>query len=282
LVSQQGLVPPPGVAADLDLAVVGPMARSARDLRLLLSIIGESSIPAQAPPAELKRLKVALWLDEPAFPLDPDIKATLDAFAQRLQNTGAIVDRIACPVSAERLLSTYTLLLYAIIGADLPWAERRLYELLRGPARIARAMGANALSWAQSVLAYTARHREWLQANDARAQLSDAMRRFFTRFDVLLAPISPTAAFPHDQRTIRRRTLKCSDGHEIAYIEMLKWIALATVCGLPATAIPAGLNAQGLPVGIQIVGPRSGDVLTLAVAQAIDEQIGGFRAPPLK
>jgi amidase len=282
LVSQQGLVPPPGVAADLDLAVVGPLARSARDLRLLLSIIGESSIPSQAPPAELKRLKVALWLDEPAFPLDPDTKATLDTFAQRLENTGAIVDRIACPVSAERLLSTYTLLLYAIIGADLPWAERRLYELLRGPAKVARAMGANALSWAQSVLAYTARHREWLQANDARAQLSEVMRKFFTRFDVLLAPISPTAAFAHDQRAIQRRTLKYSDGHEIAYIEMLKWIALATVCGLPATAIPAGLNTQGLPVGIQIIGPGGGDVLTLAVAQAIDEQIGGFRAPPLK
>jgi amidase len=68
LVSQRGLVPPPGVVADLDLAVVGPMARSARDLRLLLSIIGESQIPAQAPPAELKRLKVALWLDAPPFP----------------------------------------------------------------------------------------------------------------------------------------------------------------------------------------------------------------------
>jgi Asp-tRNA(Asn)/Glu-tRNA(Gln) amidotransferase A subunit family amidase len=53
-------------------------------------------------------------------------------------------------------------------------------------------MGANALSWAQCVLSYTARHREWLQANDARAQLSDAMRRFFARFDVLLAPSSPT------------------------------------------------------------------------------------------
>jgi amidase len=105
--------------------------------------------------------------------------------------------------------------------------------------------------------------RELLEASVA--QLSDAMRRFFTRFDVLLAPISPTAAFPHDQRPIRRRTLKCSDGHEIAYIEMLKWIALATVCGLPATAIPAGQNARGLPVGAQIIGPRGGDVLTLAV-----------------
>ena len=258
------------------------MARSARDLRLLLSIIGESAIPAQALPAELKGLKVALWLDEPTFPLDPDTKATLEAFAKRLQATGAIVDQITCPVTAELLMSTYILLLYSIIGADLPWAERGLYELLRGPAKIARTMGANALSWAQCVLAYSARHREWLQANDARAQFSDAMRRFFTRFDVLLAPISPTAAFPHDQRPIRRRTLECSDGHEIEYIEMLKWIALATVCGLPATAIPAGLNAQGLPVGIQIIGPRSGDGLTLAVAQAIDEQFGGFRAPPLK
>jgi amidase len=179
-------------------------------------------------------------------------------------------------------MSTYILLLYSIIGAELPWAERGLYELLRGPAKVARAMGANALSWAQCVLGYTARHREWLQANDARAQLSDAMGKFFTRFDVLLAPISPTAAFPHDHRLIRRRTLKCLDGHEIDYTAMLKWIALATVCGLPATAIPAGLNAQGLPVGIQIIGPRSGDVLTLAVAQAIDEQFGGFRAPPLK
>jgi amidase len=279
LVSQQGLVPPPGVAADLDLAVVGPMARSARDLRLLLSIISESPIPAQAPPAELKRLNVALWLDEPTFKLDAETKVTLEAFAMRLEATGAKVDRIACPVSAEQLMATYILLLYAIIGANLPWAERHLYELLRGPAKIARAMGADALSWAQCVLAYTARHREWLQASDVRAQLSDAMRRFFTRFDVLLAPISPTAAFPHDQRPIRRRKLKCSDGHEIAYIEMLKWIALATVCGLPATAIPSGLNALGLPVGVQIIGPRGGDALTLAVAQAIDEQFGGFSAP---
>jgi amidase len=282
LVSQRGLVPPPGVAADLDLAVVGPMARSARDLRLLLSIISESPIPAQTPPAELRRLKVALWLDEPTFTVDADTKVMVEAFAKRLEATGAVVDQIACPVSAERLMSTYILLLYAIIGADLPWAERRLYELLRGPAKIARAMGANALSWAQCVLGYTARHREWLRADDARAQLSDAMRQFFTRFDVLLAPISPIAAFPHDQRPIRRRTLKCLDGHEIAYIEMLTWIALATVCGLPATAIPAGLNDRGLPVGVQVIGPRGGDVLTLAVAQAIDEQIAGFRAPPLK
>jgi amidase len=112
-------VPPPGVAADLDLAVIGPMARSARDLRLLLSIISESPIPAQAPPAELKRLKVALWLDEPTFTVDTDTKVTVEAFAKRLQATGATVDEIACPVSAERLMSTYILLLYAIYWREL-------------------------------------------------------------------------------------------------------------------------------------------------------------------
>src|SRR5262249_36306112 len=85
----------------------------------------------------------------------------------------------------------------------------------KGGSNCLSGIGANALSWAQCVVAYTARHREWLQANDARAQLSDTMRRFFMRFDVLLAPISPTAAFPHDQRPIRRRTLKCSDGQKI-------------------------------------------------------------------
>jgi Asp-tRNA(Asn)/Glu-tRNA(Gln) amidotransferase A subunit family amidase len=58
---------------------------------------------------------------------------------------------------------------------------------------------------------------------------------------------------------------------EIACIEMLNWIALATVCELPATAVPAGLNAQGLPVGIQIIGPRGGDALALAVAQAVEK-----------
>ena len=47
-------------------------------------------------------------------------------------------------------------------------------------------------------------------------------------------------------------------------------------------AINCGSNAEGLPVGIQIIGPRNGDALTLAVAQAIDEQFSGFRAPPLK
>jgi amidase len=61
---------------------------------------------------------------------------------------------------------------------------------------------------------------------------------------------------------------------------MINWIALATACGLPATAVPIGLAADGLPVGAQIIGPRAGDSRTLAIAQAIEDEIGGFMQPP--
>ena len=63
---------------------------------------------------------------------------------------------------------------------------------------------------------------------------------------------------------------------------MMKWVALATVFGLPATAVPIGLSAQGLPVGIQIIGPSGQDARTLAVAEAIDGRIGGFQLPPAR
>jgi len=281
LVSQRGLVPPPDFAADLDLAVVGPMARSARDLRLLLSIIAENPYPTNSPPLQLKGLKVALWIDEPAFTLDRDVRESIKVFAGRLAATGAVVEPVACPIDAETLMLTYTMLLYPVVKADIPMPERALYEFLRGPAKIARALGAKPLSWAQGILGSTARHREWLQANELRACMQQTLKTFFASYDILLTPISPTTAFAHDHGPFLRRKLRCSDGRKISYLEMMNWVTLATVCGLPATAIPIGLSDQNLPVGAQLIGPPHGDARTLAAAQAMEEQIGGFRAPPL-
>src|SRR6185312_6048698 len=69
LVDQHGHVPPsPGSWSERDLNVVGPMARSARDLRLLLAVIEGGPLAAKAPAANLKESRIALWLDEPSFP----------------------------------------------------------------------------------------------------------------------------------------------------------------------------------------------------------------------
>jgi amidase len=106
------------------------------------------------------------------------------------------------------------------------------------------------------------------------------MRRIFTQFDALIAPCAPVAAFPHDRRPFQRRTLTLSTGARAPYDSLLRWVALATVCGLPATALPAGQTAGGLPVGVQLVGPRGRDSRVLAIAEAIEERLGGFIAPP--
>ncbi|MEI9989967.1 MAG: amidase family protein [Rhizomicrobium sp.] len=277
LVSQRGLVPPPDRAADIDLAVVGPLARSARDLSLLMSVIA----PFQpAPPATVKGLRVALWLEAPGFVLDVPEKNAVAAFARKLEAAGAIVEPVAAPVDAERLMATYTMLLFSILGADLPAPVRALYEMARPVALIARRGGADAMSWAQALLGHTARRAEWAAADRARDNLGARMAQFFQRHDVLLAPVAPVAAFPHDHSPFLRRTLALADGRRVGYREMMRWVALATLCGLPATAMPVGLSPQGLPIGVQLIGPRNGDARLLAVAQAVETACGGFIPPP--
>ena len=283
LVNQRGQVPPtPGSWSERDLNVVGPMARSARDLRLLLSIlIGGGPLAARAPAANLKDAKIALWLDDPSFPLDPEVWTVIAAFAAELKAAGAEVTAIPSPLHMPTLMSAYQTLLGAIIGEDMPDATIRTMERMRGIARWQMARGAGPGSSAAMTLAYTATHREWLAADAARMRMRHEIAATFDRFDVILAPIAPVTAFPHDHRPFARRRLTGSEGEAIPYSSMLNWLSLATALHLPATAIPVGPAASGLPVGAQLIGPLNGDGKTLALAQAIDETIRGFVAPPL-
>jgi amidase len=280
LVSQRGHIPPaPGTYAERDLNVVGPMARSARDLRLLLSVMDGGPLSAKAPPPAMKELRIGVWVDEASFPLDPEVRAVVVGFAQQLLRRGAAVEAVR-PVDAVALMDAYRVLLMAAVQPDLPPAMARSMRRLRGVAGLALRLGAGPASWAAQVRAYAATHAEWLAADEVRARIGFQLRRLFERHDVLLAPITPVTAFPHDHRPFNRRVLIQSDGARIPYASMLNWIGLATACGLPATTIPAGHSLTGLPVGVQLIGPRGGDARTLGAAQAIEEALGGFLAPP--
>jgi len=282
LVSQHGHVPPsPGSWSERDLNVVGPMARSARDLRLLLSVIENGPLGAKAPPADLKTARIGLWLDEPSFPLDPEVRAAIESFAAELTAAGAEVVPIKTPVHAPTLMGAYQTLLGAVLGEDMPPAMIRGMERLRGWAKWSLNRGAGPLSTAALTLAYTATHREWMAADAVRNRLRREVLGVFESYDVILAPISPVVAFPHNHRPFGKRTLATSAGPTIPYNAMLNWIALATALHLPATTVPAGLAASGLPVGAQLIGPPGGDARTLAIAQAIDENVRGFVAPVL-
>ncbi len=273
--------PAPGAQSERDLNVVGPMARSARDLRLLLSVLeaGPLAAKSQAIP-ELKGLRIGLWTEEPGFVLDAPVKAAVEAFAAELAREGAHVEPVTQPVDTGALFVAYRALLAGLLAQDLPPGQLRSMQRARPFAKLALAMGAGPDSWAAFSLAYTVSHLDWLAADETRARAAWQMRALFGRFDAILAPITPVAAFPHDHRPFGKRTLALSDGSKAPYLAALSWISVATACGLPATAIPVGQTSGGLPVGAQLIGPRGGDSRTLAVAEAIEARLGGFVSPP--
>ena len=282
LVPQHGHVPPtPGSWQEPDLNVIGPMARSARDLRLLLSVIADGGVSPKAPPADLAKARIGVWVEAPGLPLDPQVRAVIETFAGELSSAGATVEFVSPPVDVATLLDAYMVLLGAIIGADMREKDLRKMEWMRPAAKIARARGAGPFSWAATALAYTARHREWLAADAIRARLRREMEGVFSTYDAILAPVAPVTAFAHSQGSFPSRALKLSDGTSAPYVTLLGWIGLATACLLPATTLPAGFSPDGLPVGAQFIGPHGGDARLLSLVQAIDENVRGFTAPEL-
>ena len=101
------------------------------------------------------------------------------------------------------------------------------------------------------------------------------------RFDAVICPVMPTPAYPHDHSADQETRRINIDGKDYVYPDQLAWPGIATLPGLPATAIPLGLSPEGLPVGVQIVGPWLEDRTPLKLAELIEREFGGFVPPPM-
>lgn len=266
---------PPGspvrsVDTVMDLPVIGPMARSAGDLILALDVLaGPDEAEATAwqlrlPPPRFSSLKEArvLVLDShPLVPSDASVRAITGDFAAKLEKAGCRVAR-SSPLLPDLawIADTYRKLLFAFFGATMPEKEYAK----------AAAAGQNAM---------VASHRDWMQGNFVRTAIAESWRGFFRAFDILLCPVMPTAAFPHDRRPERERTISV-DGNPVPYDAQFHWAGPATLNGLPATAFPAGLTQDGLPAGLQAIGSYLEDRTPLQFAALAEQAFGGFRPPP--
>jgi amidase len=280
IVPAHGQIPgPPGSLTQADLAVAGPMARTAEDLSMALDLMtGPDRWNAPAwrldlPPArqtDLRRFRVAAWLDDDACPLDPEVSAVLVGLANRLQGAGCPVDREARP------------------GFDLTKASERFFALLNAALsggygagemeHFAAAVGDDPVATTKRQTAM--RHRQWLSTNESRLQMRRMFERFFESFDILLLPVMPCVAFRHDQSEPMSARTVTTEWGERQYWMLNRWMAPAGACYLPATVIPVGLAASGLPVGVQILGPYLQDRTTLAFAAALAELVGPCPTPP--
>ncbi|MGW0181255.1 amidase [Nocardia sp. NPDC003345] len=285
LAPARGMAAPPGPALpiDLDLAVVGPMARTARDLTLLLDVMAGPdplthglAYDIALPPARHERLpdfRVLVVEDHPLIPTGSAVRAGVNRVAGALAGAGARVERHSAllPDPAEAA-TIYLLLMLSNAAASLPADD---YEQLRSRAATLGAddRGLDAARLRGMVLD----HRGWVEANHHRELHRRSWRRLFAEFDAVVCPITPTPAFPHDHTGGLEDRRIDIDGVGYPYFDQLVWAGMATMPGLPATAIPTGTSPDGLPVGVQLIGPMFEDRTPLRLAELLEHEIGGFR-----
>ena len=267
-----------------DIAVLGPLARSALDLGLVLDAIARpdpadtgmtTTLPAPrfAGPRDLR---VAVWSHQTGQPTDPDIVAAIDALADRLERDGALVSRSVRP--AFDPVEAYHGFLRLL---DAAWSGNATEAVIARRREAAAMLRPDHMSAdAMMLRGVDMSHRTWLGLNERRNAVRRAWANFFRDWDVLLCPAFATVAMPHrqDGQTWERRIVVA--GQDIAYNDQLFWPLLVGGAHLPATVAPLGLNPAGLPLGVQIVGPFHGDRSTIAAAVLL-EQAGYAFSPPL-
>lgn len=284
-----GLIPPrghaaPGVLAQSDLTVVGPMARSAADLEAALGVMaGPDEIMSAGyrlslqpcPHASLKNFRVALWPNDARAPVTAETERRVRAVADLVRNAGGEVHEDARPeIDFDESMSTFQSLLQVVM------ASRNPEETWRRMQQDAAALAADDQSErAQTLRRQVATYREYVRANEVRTKARWAWHRFFQKYDVVISPIMATPAFPHDHRPFHERTITV-DNQVRPYFEQLYWAGHAIYAYLPATVIPSGAMGSGLPIGVQIIGPEYGDLKTIGFAKLLEAAGLHFVAPP--
>ena len=274
----------PGSAAPADIAVCGPLARSADDLILQMDILAgpdarfsrgwKLDLP-RPKKSRLSEYRVAVWPDAQFAPVSSEVADRVQMVAEVLSKAGATVSDSARPdIDIDKAMDTYYALLWGVMGAgatDEQHAARK--------AEVAAMSPDDRSPRGRQLREAVQDHRAWVKHHHRRYRIRAAWTRFFEDWDILICPQMPTAAFPHDHGAPMERLIEI-DGKKHPYFEQLHWSGLITVAHLPSTVFPTGLNGEGLPIGLQAVGREFDDYMTIDFARLLSRKIGGFVTPP--
>lgn len=246
LVSRRGHTHPMAGGRDVHdgpLSVVGPLARNADDLALLLEVTASFAPPRR--PKPLAQTRFLAVLDHPASEVDAAVRGPIEAALAELEKAGASVDRTSDLLpDLARQHTDYMKLLNVAMARGRPGPDGQALSLV-----------------------------DWFALLDAQAQNEYAWAALFEHYDFVLAPPLAFLAYPHDPTPIRDRRIAIN-GRDSAFGDTLAWAGLATFPNLPSTVLPVG-ESGGLPCGMQVIGGRWRDFDCIAAARSIGEVLHG-------
>lgn len=284
LVPSRGHIPPPPggpPSPPMDLAVSGPLARSAIDLKMAIKILGgpdrdeEIAYSWSLPPARQARLseyRIGYVTDDPLCPLSSDVKEVIGAAIEAIGKVNPRMEEgWPSNIKPADQYDTYRYLLAATFAFQL---QDSMVKVMQDQA----AKKDNSFDTI-SAKAFTQPHKHFQAASSGRMAARAAWQEYFKTHDAFLIPTAFVPAFPHDHSPMQNiRKLQTPEGQR-DYYDMMFWISFATLAGLPATTAPVGLTKEGLPVGLQIVGPYLEDATPIDIAEKLADVIGGFQPP---
>ena len=270
-------------APPADLNVAGPLARTSADLALALGILagGEPGSPWQltlpAAPADVPRgLRIGVITGDATFAVDQATRAAALGAAEALRAGGATVTvDPALPMASQEYYELYIAVLRGSTSARV-----NLNDLAALQAHAAATDPADRGYDALRLRGLTQSHRQWHERDLERTRLRARWAEFFRHHDALIAPITPTCAFPHTHSTPKHEQRLDIDGAMRQISDSYFWIGLPSLPLLPSTAIPAGKSASGMPIGLQIIGPDFSDLRGIAIAGWLEGAWRGFESPP--
>jgi amidase len=255
----------PGAVIDATLGVEGPMARNVADLALMLDAMsGEEQgdplslpRPAKSFVSQIDKIKkpkrIAVSRDLGITPVDPVVADAVMQAAHKLEQAGVVVEE-AHPDLADAMNCFQTLRAANYVAGMLPLLEKHR-DLLKPE-----------VIWnIEKGLALTG--EDIARAQIQRAKIFHNMAEFFTRYDALLCPATIVTPFPVEERYVKH----CNGVEFETYIDWLLIVAVATLAMCPAISIPCGFTRDGLPIGLQMIGPNRGEIPLLNVAKYAEE-----------
>jgi aspartyl-tRNA(Asn)/glutamyl-tRNA(Gln) amidotransferase subunit A len=261
----------PADSAFADVVSQGVLSRTVLDTALALNALaGPDPRDWRSLPADprdytigledgVRGLKLGLSLDLGHVTADPEVRALVAAAAKRFEELGAVVEEVGPLI--EPLQKSFEPLWIGSFATRLRQIPTQLHGKLDPGFRAAAEKG----------LAITL--ADYARAYEAKSKLARDMALWHRHYDLLLAPVAPTAAPPVE-------TLYNSDAFP-RWTKGAPFTLPFNLTGQPAASMPAGLTAAGLPVGIQIVGPARADHLVLQAMRAY-ESVAGWAWPQPK